>query len=82
MTDSSAPLPNSISLFSQDSSRACAARAVYVHLYMAMRLGYYISPTESTLFPTQSMVHLGFGIDSKTSSWLDHGQVSDNVRKV
>ena len=31
-----------------------------------MRLGYYISPTKSTIFPTQRMVHLGFGIDSAT----------------
>ena len=34
-----------------------------------MHLGYYISPTKSTIRPTQKMVHLGFGIDSVTSSY-------------
>ena len=34
-----------------------------------MHLGYFISPTKSTLFPTQDMIHLGFGINSQTSSF-------------
>ena len=36
---------------------------------MAMRLGYYVSPTKSTIVPTQCMVHLGFGIDSVLQSY-------------
>ena len=35
-----------------------------------MHLGYYISPTKSTVVPTQEMIHLGFGINSKTSSYF------------
>ena len=42
---------------------------MYVALFVAMLLGYYISPTKSTLFPTQAMVHLGFGIDSESCSF-------------
>ena len=34
-----------------------------------MRLGYYISPTKSSIVPTQQMVHLGFGIDSRSMSY-------------
>ena len=34
-----------------------------------MYLGYYISPTKSTVVPTQRMVHLGFGIDASISSY-------------
>ena len=68
MIDSSAPLHNLGKIF-QDSSRARAARAVYVALFVAMLLGYYISPTKSTLFPAQAMVHLGFGIDSASCSF-------------
>ena len=34
-----------------------------------MHLGYYISPTKSTIFPVQRMVHLGFTIDSRTQSY-------------
>ena len=55
--------------FLQSSSRACATRALYAHLYASIFLGYYISPTKSTIVPTQSMVHLGFGIDSRNSSF-------------
>ena len=36
---------------------------------MAMKLGYFIALLKSTLFPTQAMVHLGFGIDSSTCSF-------------
>ena len=42
-----------------------------------MLLGYYISPTKSTLVPTQAMIHLGFGIDSRTSSYT----ITDKYRK-
>ena len=35
-----------------------------------MHLGYFVSPTKSTVVPTQRMVHLGFGIDSKTSTYF------------
>ena len=35
-----------------------------------MQLGYYISLTKSTIAPTQRMVHLGFGIDSRISSYF------------
>ena len=52
-----------------------------MHLYMAMRLGYYISPTKSTLLPTQSMVHLGFGIDSTTSSYSITAKYREKFRK-
>ena len=65
----------------QNSSRACAARAAYVHLYIAAQLGYYISPTKSTLVPTQSMVHLGFGIDSVTSSYSIKEKFRSKFRK-
>ena len=68
MIVSSAPL-HSLGKFFQGSSRARSGRAVYVHLFIAMLLGYYISPTKSSLFPTQSMIHLGFGIDSSTCSY-------------
>ena len=34
-----------------------------------MQLGYYVSPTKSTIVPTQKMIHLGFGIDSSSSSY-------------
>ena len=37
---------------------------------MATRLGYYVSPTKSTVVPTQRMVHLGFGIDSVLQSYF------------
>ena len=46
-----------------------------------MRLGYYISPTKSTLIPTQSMVHLGFGIDSRTSSYSITAKYRAKFRK-
>ena len=42
---------------------------MYALIYIAALLGYYISPTKSTIFPTQDMVHLGFGINSLTSSF-------------
>ena len=42
---------------------------MYSAIYIAMRLGYYISPTKSSIQPTQNMVHLGFGIDSRNSSY-------------
>ena len=42
---------------------------MYVCVYVTMHLGYYISPTKSTLIPTQSMIHLGFGIDSRDQSY-------------
>ena len=61
----------------QDSYRARAARAVYVHLYAAMRLGYYISPTKSSLVPTQSMIHLGFGIDAANQCF----SITDKYRR-
>ena len=61
----------------QDSSRACAARGAYILLYIAMLLGYYISPTKSSLIPTQKMIHLGFGIDSRTSSYT----ITEKYRK-
>ena len=50
---------------------------MYALLYASMHLGYYISPTKSTIIPTQSMVHLGFGIDSRTSSY----SITDKYRK-
>ena len=56
-------------LFPQGPGRAQASRAVYALLYATMHLGYYISPTKSTIQPTQKMIHLGFGIDSTTSSF-------------
>ena len=43
---------------------------MYALLYVSMRLGYYISPTKSTVVPTQKMIHLGFGIDSRDSSFF------------
>ena len=46
-----------------------------------MLLGYYISPTKSTLFPTQSMVHLGFGVDSTTSSYSITAKYREKFRK-
>ena len=36
---------------------------------VAKKLGYSISHKKSTLIPTQSMVHLGFGIDSRSCSF-------------
>ena len=42
-----------------------------------MRLGYYISPTKSSIQPTQSMIHLGFGIDSRNSSF----SITDKCRR-
>ena len=42
---------------------------MFVLIYIAMQLGYYISPSKSTVFPTQDMVHLGFGINAQTSSF-------------
>ena len=50
---------------------------MYALVYVAMRLGYYVSPTKSTIFPTQDMVHLGFGIDSVTSSFY----IADKCRR-
>ena len=56
---------------------AQASRAVYALLYAAMHLGYYISPTKSTIVPTRRMIHLGFGIDSVISSYF----LTDKFRK-
>ena len=50
---------------------------MYAHIYASILLGYYVSPTKSTLFPTQSMVHLGFGIDSRTMSF----SITDKYKK-
>ena len=50
---------------------------MYAAVYIAMRLGYYISPTKSSIQPTQSMIHLGFGIDSRNSSF----SITDKCRR-
>ena len=49
---------------------------MYVHIYVSMHLGYFISPTKSSLFPTQRMIHLGFGIDAQSSYFI-----TDKYRK-
>ena len=61
----------------QDSFQARSARAMYAAVYIAMRLGYYISPTKSSIQPTQNMVHLGYGIDSRNSSFY----ITDKCRR-
>ena len=35
-----------------------------------MQLGYFISPSKSMIVPIQRMVHLGFGIDARISSYF------------
>jgi hypothetical protein len=48
---------------------ASANRALYCVLYYTSLLGYFVSPVKSQLRPAQRMVHLGFCIDSVTSSF-------------
>jgi hypothetical protein len=43
---------------------------LYSVLYLSSQLGYYVSPKKSQLAPVQKMIHLGFGIDSSTSSFF------------
>ena len=43
---------------------------MYCALFLSSRLGYYVSPKKSQLDPVQRMIHLGFGIDSTTSSYF------------
>ena len=81
MTVSWAPLLSSANYF-QDTSRARASRAAYALLFVAMLLGYYISPTKSSLFPTKFMVHLGFGINSATSSYTLTEKYRAKFRKL
>ena len=50
---------------------------MYAAVYIAMRLGYYISPTKSSIQPTQNMIHLGFGIDARNSSFY----ITDKCRR-
>ena len=47
-----------------------------------MMLGYYISPTKSSLFPTMFMIHLGFGIDSSTCSFSITDKYRAKFRKL
>ena len=53
----------------QNSYRARSARAMYAEAYVAMPLGYFLHPTKSNIFPTQDMVHLGFGVNSALSAF-------------
>ena len=50
---------------------------MYAASYMGMKLGFSLHPTKSSIFPTQDMVHLGFGIDSATSSFY----IADKCRR-
>ena len=46
-----------------------AKRALYAALYILGKVGYFVSVKKSTLTPTQVMVHLGFEMNSVTSSF-------------
>jgi hypothetical protein len=68
--------PSHFNSFVFHLSQACgvsfaeAKRALYCVLYFSSHLGYYVSSKKSQLVPVQKMVHLGFGIDSLTSSFF------------
>ena len=46
-----------------------AARALYAALYLQMKCGYFVSVKKSVLQPTQKIVHLGFEVNTVTSSF-------------
>ena len=50
---------------------------MYANAYEDMMLGYYLQPEKSTIFPTQDMVHLGFGINSALSAFY----IADKCRR-
>jgi hypothetical protein len=47
-----------------------AERALYAALFLPMKGGYFVSVRKSILKPTQKLIHLGFEVDSVTSSFM------------
>jgi hypothetical protein len=57
-----------------------ANRALYCVLYYTSLLGYFVSPVKSQLRPVQKMVHLGFRVDSVSSSFSLTAKKIDKFR--
>lgn len=47
-----------------------AEKALYAALFLPMKCGYFVSVRKSVLWPTQKLVHLGFEVDSVSSSFM------------
>ena len=74
------PLSPPVFLSCQDTHFRQASRAVYALLYASIHLGYFISPVKSSILPSQRIIHLGFGIDSRTNSFFLPEKLRRKVR--